>query len=99
MLGRLAGADDAPTDFPAVTLRGYGQGQAALWAFALARSVALTRQANPAWANQECDGGLGIRAADMFKGWIDLDRIHILQADEQQRLGSSPSKCAGYISA
>ena len=74
------------SDSPAVTVYGHGQGQAALWAFDLARSVAYTRQGNPAWANQERDGGVGVRTVDMFKGWIDLDRIQLPQADYQQRL-------------
>lgn len=74
------------TDFPAVTLHRYGQGRAAAWAFDLARSVAYTRQGNPAWANQERDGFWLIRPTDMFKGWVDLDRLAIPQADEQQRL-------------
>jgi hypothetical protein len=92
---RLAGAEvvawlasdaDTRTDFPAVTLHRYGQGQAALWAFDLARSVAYTRQGNPAWANQERDGVKFVRVCDMFKDWVDLDRLAIPQADEQQRL-------------
>ncbi|MBN1312197.1 MAG: hypothetical protein JXB30_12325, partial [Anaerolineae bacterium] len=92
---RLAGAEavawllsdaDTRTDFPSVTVYRYGRGQAALWAFDLARSVAYTRQGNPAWAGQERDGEERIRASDMFKGWVDLDRIAIPQADEQQRL-------------
>ncbi len=92
---RLAGAEvvawlasdrDTRTGFPAVTLHRYGEGQAALWAFDLARSVAYTRQGNPAWADQERDGADFIRASDMFVGWVDLDRLAIPQADEQQRL-------------
>jgi hypothetical protein len=82
----LSDAANARTAFPAVTVHRHGQGRAALWAFDLARSVAYTRQGNPAWANQERDGGAGVRTTDMFKGWIDLDRIHIPQADYQQRL-------------
>jgi hypothetical protein len=82
----LASDANARTDFPAVTLHRYGQGQAALWSFDLARSVAYTRQGNPDWANQERDGGDGIRAPDMFKDWVDMDRIIIPQADQQQRL-------------
>ena len=74
------------TGAPLVTLHTAGAGKAALWAFDLARSVALTRQGNPAKAYQERDGLDGIRACDMFVGWIDLDRIEIPQADEQQRL-------------
>lgn len=82
----LASDADTRTDFPAVTVHRYGQGQAALWAFDLARSVAYTRQGNPAWANQERDGASFIRASDMFVDWVDLDRLAIPQADEQQRL-------------
>jgi hypothetical protein len=82
----LAGNADTRTDFPALTVHRHQRGQAALWAFDLARSVAYTRQGNPAWANQERDGIEGVRAADMFMGWIDLDRLPIPQADEQQRL-------------
>lgn len=82
----LASDANTRTEFPAVTLHRYGQGQAALWAFDLACSVAYTRQGNPAWANQERDGGDGVRAPDMFKAWVDLDRIRIPQADVQQRL-------------
>lgn len=74
------------TSFPLITLHNAGKGKAALWAFDLARSVALTRQGNPEWANQERDDLEGIRACDMFMGWIDLERIAIPQADEQQRL-------------
>jgi len=85
----LASDADARTDLPAVTLHRYGQGQTALWAFDLARSVAYTRQGNPAWANQERDGLDGVRASDMFKDWVDLDRLAIPQADEQQRLLAS----------
>jgi hypothetical protein len=82
----LASDRDTRTGFPAVTIHRYKEGQTALWAFDLARSVAYTRQGNPAWANQERDGAHFIRASDMFVGWIDLDRLAIPQADEQQRL-------------
>ncbi len=92
---RLAGADAVAwlhsdratrTSFPAVTIYRSGEGWAAMWAFDLARSVAYTRQGNPAWANQEQDGANYIRACDMFVGWMDPERIPIPQADEQQRL-------------
>ncbi|MBI5302387.1 MAG: twin-arginine translocation signal domain-containing protein [Chloroflexi bacterium] len=82
--------DDVGTrgDFPAVTLNRFGKGQAALWAFDLAQSIAYTRQGNPQWANQERDGREGIRAVDAFVGWMDLKRCEIPQADEQMRLFS-----------
>ncbi len=76
-------------------------GQAAAFTYDLARSVVYTRQGNPAWAGQERDSPEGpvaagtIRANDMFYGnapfdpqpdWINLDKVAIPQADEQQRL-------------
>ena len=54
-----------------------------------------TRQGNPAWAGQERDGISVIRSDDLFYGdasfdpqpdWIDLNKVAIPQADEQQRL-------------
>jgi hypothetical protein len=44
------------------------------------------RQGNPELSNQDLDGLEGNRTVDMFVGWIDLERIEIPQADEQQRL-------------
>lgn len=82
----LASDAHTKTDFPAVTLHRYEQGWAALWAFDLAQSVAFTRQGNPALANIEFEEWNGIRACNMFKDWLDLDRLTIPQADEQQRL-------------
>lgn len=82
----LATQPEAHTDFPAVTWQRFGQGRASLWAFDLARSIVLMRQGNPAWANQERDGRLGIRAVDAFVGWMELERIGIPHADEQMRL-------------
>jgi hypothetical protein len=74
------------TNLPLITLNRVGKGRAAAWTFDLARSIALTRQGNPAWANQDRDNIEGVRATDLFTGWIDLERIAIPQADEQQRL-------------
>ena len=82
---------------PAVTLRSVGAngGQAAAFLFDLARSVVLTRQGNPAWSGQDRDGIAPVRSNDFFYGakaddplpdWIDITKIHIPQADEQQRL-------------
>ena len=81
---------------PAVTVRSVGSagGEAAAFAFDLARSVVYTRQGNPAWARQERDGVAPIRPDDLFfeaagepePDWIDLNKVAIPQADEQQRL-------------
>jgi len=70
-------------------------GQAAAFTYDLARSVVYMRQGNPAWAGMERDGTAPIRSDDMFFGpasfdvepnWIDLTKVAIPQADEQQRL-------------
>jgi methionine-rich copper-binding protein CopC len=81
------------TSNPAVTVRAVGSngGQAAAFTFDLARSIVLTRQGNPAWAGQERDGFPPIRSDDQFFGgsqsdWVDLSKVAIPQADEQQRL-------------
>ena len=81
------------TTFPAVTLRNVGSsgGQAAAFTFDLSRSIVLTRQGNPAWAGQERDGIAPIRSDDLYVGgastdWVDLAKVAIPQADEQQRL-------------
>ncbi len=86
------------TSNPAVSLRDVGTsgGQAASFAYDLARSVVYTRQGNPAWAGQKRDGDASwIRPDDLFYGakagdvqpdWVDPGRIDVPQADEQQRL-------------
>src|SRR4029079_10809203 len=82
---------------PAVTIRPVGEqgGQAAAFTFDLARSIVYTRQGNPAWSGQERDGVAPIRSDDLFFGasasdpqpdWVDLNKVAIPQADEQQRL-------------
>lgn len=71
---------------PLVTLHHFGRGMTALWAFDLAQSIALTRQGNPTLADQDRDSIPGVRASDLFVGWIDPERIGIPQADEHQRL-------------
>jgi hypothetical protein len=87
-----------PTPYAAVTLRTVGSGTAMAFAYDLAKSVILTRQGNPAWQGQNRDGsniGPGARSNDMFYGnasfdpqpdWVNLAKVQIPQADEQQRL-------------
>ena len=86
------------TSEPAVSLRNVGTagGQAAAFSFDLARSVVYTRQGNPAWAGDKRDPRpFGKRPTDMFYGakagdvqpdWVDMSKIDVPQADEQQRL-------------
>ena len=80
---------------PAVLLKRLGAGNAAVFAYDLARSVVYTRQGNPAWSGMERDGIPPMRPDDLFYGvasndiepdWVDLDKVAIPQADEQQRL-------------
>ena len=76
---------------PAAGMTTYGAGQAAFFAYDLARSVVFTRQGNPAWSGQERDGVTPIRPDDLYFGgsvpdYLDLSKVAIPQADEQQRL-------------
>lgn len=82
---------------PAVTTRSVGSngGTAVAFAYDLAKSVIALHQGNQAWAGQDRDGIGPVRANDLFFGaktgdiqpdWVDLNKIHIPQADEQQRL-------------
>ena len=85
------------TSNPAVTTRTVGAngGRAIAFTYDLARSVVYTRQGNPSWSGQERDGTAPIRSDDLFFGasasdpqpdWVDLSKVAIPQADEQQRL-------------
>ena len=80
---------------PAATVRTVGAGHAAAFTYDLAKSVIYTRQGNPAWSTQERDGRAPIRPDDLYFGakagdvqpdWVDLSKVAIPQADEQQRL-------------
>lgn len=96
-LATLYSSATTATDYPAVTemLVGSNGGKAYAFTYDLPRSVVYTHQGNPAWAGQKRDGKIDpIRSDDMFvppldlsePGWIDLDKVAIPQADEQQRL-------------
>ena len=85
------------TSYPAVSQAPVGSagGVAIAFNYDLARSVVYTRQGNPAWAGQDRDGLSPATPSDMFYGasstdpqsdWVDLQRVTIPQADEQQRL-------------
>ena len=85
------------TPNPAVTLRDVGTngGQAAAFTYDLAKSIIYTRQGNPLWDAEERDGLSPVRSNDLFYGnkagdvqpdWVDLNKVAIPQADEQQRL-------------
>ena len=94
-IATLFSSATAATSSPAVTLANAGSGKAVAFAYELAESVVTTRQGNPAWATQERDGFAPTRSDDKFFGaaasdpqpdWVDLAKVAIPQADEQQRL-------------
>jgi hypothetical protein len=93
-LATLYSSASTPTVYPAVTLRevGVNGGKAVAFTYDLMRSIVYTRQGNPAWAGQKRDGTSGpIRSDDLFFGgsspdWVNLNKVAIPQADEQQRL-------------
>ncbi len=85
------------TPNPAVTLNTVGTngGKAAAFTYDLARSIVYTRQGDPAWTGQHRDGLTVVRSDDQYYGaasndpqadWVDLNKVSIPQADEQQRL-------------
>src|SRR5262249_46464513 len=84
------------TTSPAVTLANAGIGQAAAFTYDLARSIIYTRQGNPAWSGEKRDGQIPpTRSDDLYFGgasfdpqpdWVDLKKVSIPQADEQQHL-------------
>ncbi len=81
------------SDHPAVTLREVpgGSGRVAAFSYDLVRSILLTRQGNPTWAGHERDGSAPIRPNELFEGvkgkdFVDMAKVAIPQADEQQRL-------------
>jgi len=93
-LATLYSAAGTATSNPAVTTRNVGSngGRAIAFTYDLPKSIVYTRQGNPAWAGQKRDGQSGpIRSDDMYFGgsepdWVDLNKVAIPQADEQQRL-------------
>ena len=78
------------TPYPAVVTSSSGHGTAFM--YDLARNIAYMRQGNPANADVDADGDTLLRTIDLFQGaggsapWVDLDKVPVPQADEQQRL-------------
>ncbi len=78
---------ERPSKDAAILEGDLGQGRFVVFAYDLPWSIALTRQGNPAWADQENDAVGGLRPNDMFlRGddhWIDSAKVMIPQADQQ----------------
>ena len=96
-LATLYSDANTATPYPAVTSNNVGSngGHAVAFTYDLARSIVYSRQGNPAWVGQDRDGIAPIRSNDLFFGeksgdvqpdWVDLNKVVIPQADEQQRL-------------
>ncbi len=96
-VARLFTNETTGTTNPAVTIRNVGTlgGTAIAYSYELATSIVYARQGNPAWSGQERDGIAPIRSDDLYYGnsatdpqsdWVNLNKAHIPQADEQQRL-------------
>jgi hypothetical protein len=89
-LAMLYSSATTVTSNPAVTSRNVGTngGKAIAFTYDLARSIVYTRQGNPAWVGQKRDGEeKPIRSDDLFfPDWVDLNKVALPQADEQQRL-------------
>ncbi|MGZ4156399.1 MAG: N,N-dimethylformamidase beta subunit family domain-containing protein, partial [Bacteroidia bacterium] len=92
-LATLYSSASAATVYPAVTIHNVGTngGQAVAFTYDLARSIVYTRQGNPLWAGQKRDGQIDpIRSDDQFfPDYVDLSKVAIPQADEQQHLLSN----------
>jgi len=89
MIAELYASRTSSDGYPAVV--GSANGRAAAFTYDLAKSVAYTRQGNPANANVDVDGDTFIKMIDLFQtagggSWVDLELMNIPQADEQQRL-------------
>ena len=78
------------TSNPAVTTKTVGTngGRASAFAYDLAKSVVYTHQGDPASAGQERDNQTDVIRPDdlFFPDYVDLNKVQIPQADEQQRL-------------
>lgn len=78
---------ERPSQDVAILEGDLGQGRFVVFAYDLPWSIALTRQGNPAWADQENDAVGGLRPNDMFLSgedhWIDSEKVMIPQADQQ----------------
>ncbi len=95
MVANIYSDNATATAFPAATMRSVGSGTAMAFTYDLAQSVIGLHQGNKAWAAMDRNGDGTIRSNDLFYGamtgdvqpdWLDITKMAIPQADEQQRL-------------
>jgi hypothetical protein len=86
-LAELYSDATTPTAFPAVASN--ASGSAVAFLYDLAKNVVYMRQGNPANGSVDIDGDGVLRTIDLFQSagapWVDLNKVPIPQADEQQR--------------
>jgi hypothetical protein len=82
VLATLYSDASTSTPYPAVVQRG----KTVAWTFDLAKSVAYTRQGDPALAGVDRDGLPPVRTEDIFYNDIDLTRVRYPHADFLMRL-------------
>ncbi|MEP6985878.1 MAG: hypothetical protein ABI970_09780, partial [Chloroflexota bacterium] len=82
---------DATTATPYAAVIQDATGHGTAFNFDLATNIILMRQGNPANADVDTDTDMILRTIDLFQGvggtapWVDLNKMPIPQADEQQR--------------
>lgn len=95
MVANLYSDNATATAYPAATMRTVGNGTAMAFTYDLAQSVIGLHQGNKAWSGYDRDNDGVIRSNDLFYGastgdiqpdWLDITKMAIPQADEQQRL-------------
>jgi hypothetical protein len=82
VLATLYSDASTSTPYPAVVQRG----RTVAWTFDLAKSVAYTRQGDPALSGVDRDGLPPVRTEDVFYNDIDLTRVRYPHADFLMRL-------------
>ena len=91
MLAQLYTNATSASGYPAVSANIYGLGRAVAFNFDLPANIVMIRQGNPLNANVDVDADGVLRTIDMFQKvgggapWVDLNKVPIPQADEQQR--------------
>ena len=88
MLAELYSDVSTATGYPAVVGKGTDTGWAVAFTYDLPQNIIYTRQGNPANAGLDMDADGKIRTMDLFQGtpmWLDLNKVPVPQADEQQR--------------
>ena len=91
MLAELYSGANTASGYPAAASASYGVGRGVAFTYDLPENIILIRQGNPASAGVDTDSDGVLRTIDLFQRqgggspWVDLNKVPIPQADEQQR--------------